>query len=92
MAESQTEKAYTPPRYGGDVFGGWHPNTLTDLLECQQDPYITPAGVVPEWVQQLQAAAKECRDGHPAGLVGRQRCGCFGCRGVTTPPGESGAG
>ena len=66
------------------VFGGWYPNTAAELLECEQDPYITPAGVTPDWVLQLRAAARECRNGHPAGLIGRTRCGYFGCRGMTT--------
>lgn len=66
-----------------DVYGGWHPTTLDELLECEQDPYITAAGVTPDWVLAIQAAARECRAGHPAGLdEGRIRCGVFGCRGA----------
>lgn len=76
------------PRYGGDVYGGWEPTTLIDLLECEQDPYITPAGVDPQWVLDLRAAAKECRDGHPAGLPpGRRFCGFQRCAGATAEPG-----
>lgn len=68
---------------GYAVFGPWHPNTLTDLLECDEDPYITPAGVTPDWVLRLRAAATECVAGHPGGLSpGRARCGHFPCRGV----------
>lgn len=63
------------------TYGGWQPSTLTDLVDCEADPYITPAGIVPDWVLSLQAAAAECRAGHPAGLVGRTHCGVFGCRG-----------
>lgn len=66
-------------------YGGWVPNTLTDLLECERDPYITPSGVVPGWVLALRAAAAECVAGHPAGLADRSRCGRFGCRGATAP-------
>lgn len=65
-----------------DVYGDWQPTTLDELLECEQDPYITEAGVTPDWVLAIQAAARECRAGHPAGLTGRLRCGVFGCRGV----------
>lgn len=83
------EKAWVPPRYGGDVFGGWQPTTLLDLAECEADPYITPAGVIPTWVVELRTAASACRNGHPAGLVGRRRCGMFGCRGVISPLGAS---
>lgn len=65
-----------------DVYGGWHPNTLDELLEVEQDPYVTPAGVTPDWVSALQAAGAECAAGHPQGLPGRSRCGLFGCQGV----------
>jgi hypothetical protein len=66
----------------GAVYGGWHPNTAADLLACEQDPYITLAGVTPDWVLKLRAAALECVSGHPSGLLGRARCGRFGCNGV----------
>lgn len=66
-----------------DVYGGWQPTTLDELLECQDDPYITEVGVMPDWVIEIQAAARECRAGHPAGLTSRTRCGVFGCRGAS---------
>lgn len=66
---------------GYDIYGGWQPTTLTDLLDCESDPYITPVGVTPPWVLQLRVATAECRAGHPAGLA-TARCGVFGCRGV----------
>jgi hypothetical protein len=66
-----------------DVYGGWQPTTLTDLVEVEADPYITPVGVTPEWVLAIRAAGEECSNGHPAGLTGRTHCGMFGCRGVT---------
>lgn len=64
------------------VYGGWVPNTAADLAFCEAEPYITPAGVVPEWVVAMRAAAAECIAGHPAGLAGRTHCGRFGCQGV----------
>jgi hypothetical protein len=69
----------------GDVYGGWQPTTLLDLLECEQDPYITPAGVTPVWVVELRAAARECRAGYPAETSANGRCGMFGCRGHRAP-------
>jgi hypothetical protein len=41
---------------GYAVFGGWIPTSPAELAECEADPYITPAGVLPEWVEQLRAA------------------------------------
>lgn len=67
---------------GYDIYGGWQPTTLIDLLDCETDPYITPAGVTPTWVLQIRAAAAECRAGHPAGLRRGTRCGVFGCEGA----------
>ena len=69
---------------GYDVYGGWQPTTLDELLECEEDQYITEAGVTPDWVLAMQAAVRECRAGHPTGLVGRARCGVFGCQGVAS--------
>lgn len=66
-----------------DLYGGWQPTTRADLLECERDPYITRAGVVPDWVRQLRNAARECRAGHPSGSPANGRCGRFGCRGRT---------
>ncbi len=66
-----------------DVYGGWHPNTLDELLDVEEDPYITPAGVDPDWVIALKAAAAECAAGHPEGLTDdRLHCGMFGCGGA----------
>lgn len=85
-----SEKAQAP-RYGGDVYGGWQPTTLTDLLECENDPYITPIGVTPDWVLELRAAAEDCRAGHPSGIAsGRAYCAMQRCRGVTSAPGSAG--
>jgi hypothetical protein len=67
---------------GYAVYGSWVPNTPEDFAECERDPYITPAGVVPEWVTALHAAGAECQAGHPAGLTGRQFCGFQRCGGV----------
>lgn len=50
-----------------DVYGGWQPTTLDELLECEQDPYITEAGVMPDWVLEIQAAARECPCWPPGG-------------------------
>lgn len=65
----------------GDLYGGWQPVTLLDLVECAADPYITPVGVTPEWVTQLRAAAAECKAGHPTSEPPHGRCGMFGCQG-----------
>lgn len=66
-----------------DTYGGWSPTTLDELLECEQDPYITAAGIDPDWVVALKAAGAACAAGHPQGLPeGRAYCGIFGCRGV----------